>query len=67
MNSEFHTHVELWFMEIMYKTWMEGTHDKHNRKSLFLRDYWNKLDGVFGKMQIISYNFKILKHILIDS
>ena len=29
MNSEFHTPVE-WFMHIMYKTWMVGTHDKHN-------------------------------------
>ena len=30
MNTEFHTPVE-WFMQIMYKTWMEGTHDKHNK------------------------------------
>ena len=26
-------------------------------KSLFLRDYWIKSDGVFAEMQIISYNF----------
>ena len=32
MNSEFHTPVE-WFMQIMYKTWMEGTHDKHLKKN----------------------------------
>ena len=30
MNTEFHTPVE-WFMQIMYKTWMEGTHDKHTK------------------------------------
>ena len=34
MNSEFHTPVE-WFMQIMYKTWMEGTHDKHNKNPYF--------------------------------
>ena len=34
MNLEFHTPVE-WFMQIMYKTWMEGTHDKHNKNSYF--------------------------------
>ena len=34
MNLEFHTPVE-WFMQIMYKTWMEGTHDKHNKTSYF--------------------------------
>ena len=49
-------------MQIMYKTWMEGTHDKHKKKNIFLRDCWTKSDGVFGKMQIISYNSKILKH-----
>ena len=35
MNSEFHTPVE-WFMLIMYKTWMEGTHDKHNKNPYFI-------------------------------
>ena len=30
MSSEFHTPDE-WFMQIMYKTWMEGTHDTHNK------------------------------------
>ena len=45
------------------KTWMEGTNDIPHQTFLFLRDYWTKLDGVFGKMQIISDIFKILKHI----
>ena len=30
MNSEFHTPVE-WFLQIMYKTVMEGTFDKHKK------------------------------------
>ena len=34
MNSEFHAPVEC-FMQIMYKTWMEGTHDKHNKNPYF--------------------------------
>ena len=34
---------------------------------IFLRDYWTKSDGVFAEMQIISYNFIILKHIQINS
>ena len=34
LNSEFHTPVE-WFMQIMYKTWMEGTHAKLNKNSYF--------------------------------
>ena len=37
------------------------------QKFLFLHDYWTKSEGVFGKMQIISYSFIILKHIEIDS
>ena len=32
------------------------------QKSLYLRDYWTKSNGVFAKMQIISYCFIILKH-----
>ena len=36
-------------------------------KSLFLRDYWTKSDGVFAEMQIISHNFITLKHIQINS
>ena len=35
-------------------------------KSLFLCAYLTKSNGVFGKMQIISYSFKILKHIYIN-
>ena len=46
------------------KIWMEGT---CLIKTLFLHDYWTKLDGVFAVMQIISYNFIILKHIQINS
>ena len=46
MNSEFHSPVE-WFMQIMYKSWMEGTHDKHIYKFLF-RDYLTNSDGGFG-------------------
>ena len=43
---------------------MEGTRDKHNKKKIiFLRDYWTKSDGIFSKMQIISYSFKLLKHV----
>ena len=34
MNTKFHTHVE-WFMQIMYKTWMEGTYDKHIKNPYF--------------------------------
>ena len=34
MNPEFRAPVE-WFMQIMYKTWMEGTRDKHNETSYF--------------------------------
>ena len=30
MNSEFHTPAE-WFMQIMYRTWMEGAHDKNKK------------------------------------
>ena len=37
MNSEFHTPVE-WFMQIMYKTWMEGTHDKHKLAIKFVKE-----------------------------
>ena len=33
----------------------------------FLRDYWTKSDRVFAEMQIISYNFIILKHIQINA
>ena len=35
-------------------------------KSLFLRDYWTKLDGVFAEMQIINYSLIFLKHIQIN-
>ena len=35
--------------------------------SLLLRGYWTNSDGVFAEMQIISYNFIILKHIQINS
>ena len=34
MNLEFQTHVE-WYMQIMYKTWMEDIHDKHNKNPYF--------------------------------
>ena len=46
---------------------MEGTYDMPYKKSLFLYDYWTQSDGVFAEMQIISYNFIILKHIQINS
>ena len=36
-------------------------------KSTFLCDYWTKSDGIFAKMQIISYIFIILKHIQVSS
>ena len=49
-----------------FQAWMEGTHDMPYKKSLFLRDYWTKSDGVFAEMQIISYSFIFLKHIQID-
>ena len=51
----------------VYKTWMEGTYDIPNKKSIFLHDYRTKSNGVFAEMQIISYIFIILKHIQVRS
>ena len=44
---------------------MESTYDKQ-QKSIFLRDYGTKSDGVFAEMPIISYSRIILKQIQID-
>ena len=45
---------------------MESTYDKHNKNPYFFFYYWTKSDGVFAEMHIISYSFRILKHIQID-
>ena len=67
MNIEFHTPLE-WFMQMyIYKTWMEGTYDIPNKNPHFFLNNWTKSDGVFAKMQIISYSFIILKHIQVSS
>ena len=44
-----HTPVE-WFMQIVYKTWMEGTHDKHNKIPYFLMTTEPKSNGIFTEM-----------------
>ena len=44
---------------------MEGTFDTL-QESVFLCDFWSKSDGIFCKMQIISYSFTIQKQIQID-
>ena len=50
MNTEFHTPVE-WFMQIMYKTWMEGTPDKHDKiPHFFVTTDQTKSNGVFAEM-----------------
>ena len=41
-------------MQILYKTWMEGTHDKHNKDSYFFVTTEPNRMVFFGKMQIIS-------------
>ena len=50
----------------IYKTSMEGTYDITKKIYLFLRDYWTKLDWGFAEMQIISYIFRLLKHIQVN-
>ena len=50
----------------MYKTWMESTYYKHNKNPYFFVTTEPNLNGVFTKMQIISYSFIILKNIQID-
>ena len=59
MNSEFHTPVE-WFMQILYKTWMEGIHDKHDKSTISL---WLLNQIGWGFWQNADYSFTILKHI----
>ena len=49
------------------KTWMEGTNDIPYKNSYFCVTTEPKSDGVFDKMQIISYIVKIGNHISIDS
>ena len=56
MNPEYRTPFE----QFVYTTLMEGTYDKHKQKSIFLRDYWTKSDGVFAEMQINNFSFIIL-------
>ena len=57
MYSEFHTPVE-WFMQIMYKTWMEGTHDKHNQNKI--------LRTVTTKPNRMGFSIKYRKLVIIS-
>ena len=70
MNTEFHTPIE-WFMQMLYKTWMEGTYDIPNKNpQLFVTTEPNRMGfsvKFFTEMQIISYIFIILKHIQVSS
>ena len=42
------------------KNWMKGDLSQTLHKSIFLRDIWNKRDGVFAEMQISRYSFIVL-------
>ena len=44
------------------KIWMEGTYDMPYKNNFFVTTRPNRI-GDFAEMQIISYNFIILKHI----
>ena len=60
MNKELHTPFD-WFDMLMYLQNLNGRdlwHTLHTQKSLFLRDYWTKSDGVFAEMEIIGCNFE---------
>ena len=53
----------------MYKTWMESVYDKpggEKKKNPYFFVTTEQSDGIFAKVQMISYSFIILKHIQID-
>ena len=59
-SGEFRVHWVVWVCRLSKFGW-KGLLTYLTKKNSW--DYWTNSDGVFGKMQIISYSFKVLKHI----
>ena len=62
-SVEFRVHCVVWVCWLSTLGWKGLMTYLTKSFVIFLCDYWPKSDGIFSKMQIISYSFKFLKHI----